>query len=483
MTRAVAVTTVAAAISFAALNAGAASAAIAAKPDGGAQAKVASISCTSARNCTAVGYMIPPGQNRAFVVSEQNGSWRQAEKIPGLSALPGGAVRALPTSVSCSSAGNCSAGGQYVDQAGKGQAFVVSEKGGVWGNAGEVPGSAALNVGGDASIEQMSCTLAGGCLAAGTYESDSSMDQQAFVVQEIAGVWGTAQDILGLDALNTDGVADVRALFCVHTGNCTVGGYYTGPAGAEPFVAYQNYGEWYAAQNFPDVAAANTGGIASIGSLSCGRRGVCTAAGSYRTPDGHTHVFTDSEQNYVWAGFQPIPGMAALPNRGAVNSSIGFLSCPSAGNCTAGGKYMGASGNTASYIVSQVNGVWGNARVLPGLAALGVRHFPVLTGLSCRSVGNCTAAGSYVVDLKTFAGRIFVVTEKNGKWGKAEELPGSETLSKGGDLDPEALSCGAPGYCVTGGAYATEGGRLAPFVATQSNGIWGKAHRVPGTRP
>ncbi len=471
-----------AAIAIAAPGLGLASAATSTRPDGGAQARVASISCTSAGSCTAVGYMIPPGQNQAFVVSEQNGSWRQAERIPGLSALPGGSVRALPAAVSCSSAGNCSAGGLYVDRAGHGQAFVVSEKNGTWGNAEEVPGSADLNVGGDATIEQMSCTLAGGCLAAGTYESDSSMDQQAFVVQEIGGVWGPAEDIAGLDALNTGGVAEVRTLYCVHTGNCTVGGDYNDGHGAEPFVAYQNYGEWYSAQTFPDIAAANTGLIASIDSLSCQRRGICTGVGTYRTSDGNTHVFADSEQNYIWNGFQPIPGMAALPKGGAVYPSIGFLSCPSAVNCTAGGTYVDASGNTQSYIVTQANGVWGNARVLPGVAALGVSHFVVLAGLSCRSAGNCTAAGSYVVNLHTLTTLVFVVAEKNGKWGKAQALPGSVALSKGGNLDPEALSCGAPGNCALGGTYTTTG-RLAPFIATQKNGTWGKAERVPGTRP
>ncbi len=469
--------------SVAALGLGAASAAASTRPDGGAQARVASIACPSAGNCTATGYMIPPGQNQAFVVSEQNGTWRQAERIPGLSALPGGSVRALPGAVSCSSAGNCGAGGLYVDKAGNGQAFVVSEKNGKWGNAEEVPGSAALNVGGDAIIEQMSCTLAGGCLAAGTYESDSSMDQQAFVVQEIGGVWGAAEDIPGLDALNAGGVAEVRTLYCVHTGNCTVGGDYNDGSGAEPFVAYQNYGEWYSAQTFPDIAAANTGRIASIDSLSCQRRGICTGVGTYRTSDGDTHVFADSEQSYIWSGFQPIPGMAALPKGGAVHPSISFLSCPSAVNCTAGGTYADKSGNTQSYIVTQANGVWGSARVLPGLAALGASHFVILAGLSCRSAGNCTAAGSYVVNLKTLTTLVFVVAEKNGKWGKAQALPGSAVLSKGGNLDPEALSCGAPSWCSVGGAYATQGGRLAPFIATQKNGIWGKAERVPGTRP
>jgi hypothetical protein len=465
------------------LGAGSVQAATAVKPNGGVQAKLAAMSCTSALTCTAAGFMStptqtePPGQNLVFVVSEKNGVWGKAEQVPGLSALPGGSVGATMSVLSCSSAVNCSAGGIYTDDVGHAQAFVVSENGGVWGSAEEVPGLDTLNVGGAATIEQMSCTLAGGCLAAGTYEG--SAGQQAYVVQEIGGVWGTAEDILGLDALNTGGVAEVRTLYCVHTGNCTVGGDYNDSSGAQPFVAYQNYGEWYSAQTFPDITAVNTGLAASIASLSCERRGICTAVGTYRTADGNAHVFSASEQSYIWTAFQPIPGMAALPKGGAVTASTGYLVCPTAGNCTAGGKYVDASGSTQSYLVTQTNGVWGNARALPGLAALGSIRLPVLTGLSCRSVGNCTAVGGYSV--KNSAGRIFVVTEKNGKWGKAEALPGSVALSTAGKAFPQALSCGAAGDCTVGGSYVLQGGRLAPFLATQKNGIWGKAQRVPGT--
>lgn len=483
------VASAAAAAIVAVLGAGPVQAAATVRPNGGVVARLAAISCTSAGNCSGAGFMSspstarPPGQNLAFVVRERNGVWGQALRIPGLAALQGGSTGARVSVMSCSSAGNCSAGGRYTDHAGKGQAFVVSEKNGVWGDAEEVQGLAALNVGGDAAIGQMSCTLAGGCLVAGTYDGGSPAGRQAFVVQEISGVWGIAEDIPGLDALNTGGVAQVRALYCVHTGNCTVGGDYRDSAGAQPFVAYQNYGEWYSAQTFPDVAAANTGLSASIDSLSCQRRGICTGVGTFRTSDGDVHAFSASEESYVWSAYQPVPGLAALPGGGAARSSIGDLSCPSAGNCTAGGTYVDASGTTRSYLVTQASGVWGSARALPGLAALGSVHFPVLTGLSCRSAGNCTAAGSYRASTGASAGQVFVVTEQNGTWGKAQRLPGSLTLSKGGKLTPQALSCGAPGDCSLGGTYVTRSGRHAPYLATQKNGTWGSAHRVSATRP
>ena len=66
-------------------------------------------------------------------------------------------------------AGECAAGGSYMDGSGDDQAFVVSETNGVWGNAVEVPGTAALNSGGHAVVYSVSCGAAGDCAAGGSY--------------------------------------------------------------------------------------------------------------------------------------------------------------------------------------------------------------------------------------------------------------------------------------------------------------------------
>ena len=63
--------------------------------------------------------------------------------------------------------------------------------GGTWGHAEEVPGTAALNIGGYAEIRSVSCASAGNCSAGGLY-SDSSGHWQAFVVSQVNGTWGKA---------------------------------------------------------------------------------------------------------------------------------------------------------------------------------------------------------------------------------------------------------------------------------------------------
>ncbi len=115
------------------------------------------------------------------MVSERNGTWGKAIEVPGSAALNTGGV-AQVFSVSCPSAGNCAAGGDYRDSAGHIQAFVVSERNGTWGKAIEVPGSAALNAGGAATVTSVSCPSAGPCVAGGFYAANAS--SQGFVVSE-----------------------------------------------------------------------------------------------------------------------------------------------------------------------------------------------------------------------------------------------------------------------------------------------------------
>ena len=65
-------------------------------------------------------------------------------------------------------------------------AIVVNETSGSWGNAIEVPGTAGLNGGGNAHVNSVSCPTAGKCTAGGYY-TDGSLPTghpQAFVVDQ-----------------------------------------------------------------------------------------------------------------------------------------------------------------------------------------------------------------------------------------------------------------------------------------------------------
>jgi hypothetical protein len=111
-----------------------------------------------------------------------NGTWHTAAQVPGTAALNRG-KDAYVTSVSCRSAGNCSAGGTYTDGSKHMQAFVASEVRGSWRTAIEVPGTASLNKGGTASVTSLSCPSADSCSVGGVY-TDRAKHMQAFVLSK-----------------------------------------------------------------------------------------------------------------------------------------------------------------------------------------------------------------------------------------------------------------------------------------------------------
>src|SRR5258708_25926733 len=133
----------------------------------------------------------------------------------------GGEARVL--TVSCSSPGNCAAAGSYTDRSRHGQAFVVSEVRGTWQTAKQVPGLTVLNAGGSAGIHQVSCSSAGNC-SAGGWHKDRLGHIQGFAVTEVNGAWKQAIPVPGLRALNTGGNAVVQSVSCASAGNCSAGG-------------------------------------------------------------------------------------------------------------------------------------------------------------------------------------------------------------------------------------------------------------------
>jgi hypothetical protein len=440
----------------------------------GRDAGITSVSCASAGNCAAGGYYAAGynvdgvGTRQPLVVSEVHGTWRKAEEVPGTAALNKGDVGEI-TSVSCASAGNCSAGGYYAD-AGCGcfEAFVVSEVHGTWRKAEEAPGTAALNKAKNAQITSVSCASAGNCSAGGHYTSGYYLDgtpiSQAFVVSEVHGTWRKAEEVPGTGALNIGDGAGITSVSCASAGNCSASGYYTG-IGQEAFVVGEVHGTWRKAEEVPGIAALNKDEFASIGSVSCASAGNCTAGGGYADGPDSTQAYVVSEVHGTWRKAKEVPGTAAL-NKGRPHAAyITSVSCASAGNCSAGGGYAGLGQEV--FVVSEVHGTWRKAEEVPGIAALNKGRLAEITSVSCASAGNCSAGGYYLD--RSHVTQAFVVSEVHGTWRKAEEVPGTAALNKGNGNDNIAeitsVSCASAGHCSAGGDYLVNSGTEAFVVS------------------
>ena len=408
------------------------------------------------------------------------GVWGTAIEVPGLGALNQGGDASVG-SVSCTSAGNCAAGGFYRDRHRHYQGFVAAERRGRWGRATGVPGLGRLNKGGNAGVMSLSCTSAGNCAAAGDYRA--SGHRQDFVVSEKNGRWGRAAGVPGLGALNKGGTAGVVQVSCGSAGNCAVAGDYTdGDGHRQGYVASEKNGAWAPAIEVPGLGALNQGGTAGVWSLSCGSAGSCAVAGDYTDGDGHGQAFVATEKDGVWGPAVEVPGLGALNQGGLARADT--VSCASAGSCTAGGYYTDSSFAEQGFVVSELNGVWGPAAGVPGLEALNDgtdQPEALVSSVSCAAPRDCLAAGAYGGPYSW----AFTASERNGVWGKAAGVPGLQAIVTGRWAEAGPVSCVSPGNCALAGDYenVVPGNIFSHgFAASQHNGRWGNAINMPAPK-
>jgi len=429
----------------------------------GGQAQLASVSCPSAGNCTAGGfYADGSGHGHAFVVRETNGTWAKAIEVPGSGALDAGGGAEVD-SVSCATAGNCAAIGPYSDGSGT-QVFVASKANGTWGNAIEVPGLGALNKHGAVAPDSVSCASAGNCAAAGGY-LDGSFRYQVFVVSETNGTWGNAIEVPGSGTLNAGGNAAIFSVSCPSAGNCAAGGFYRDGSGhGQAFVVRETNGTWGKAIEVPGSGALNAGGEASVDSVSCPSAGNCAAGGDYRDGSGHEQAFVVRETNGTWGKAIEVPGSGTLNFGGDANTDS--VSCATAGNCTAAGSYTDGGGQAQAFVARETNGTWKQAIQVPGSGTLPAGRFGSDALVSCATAGNCAVGLTYTDDLGTQ--QAFVVSQTNGTWGNAIEIPGLSALNAGGNASVTSVSCGSAGNCAAVGFYKDGSGHTQAFVVSQA---------------
>jgi hypothetical protein len=422
---------------------------------GAAVGDVFSIDCPSSGNCSAGGaYTDSASALHAFVVDESGGTWASAEEVPGFASLNTGGLTGSIFSISCTSAGNCSGAGVYGDGLGAAQAFFVDESDGVWGNATEVAGTAGLNAGGLALLSSVSCGSPGNCEAVGSY-TDATNVLQDFVVSESGGTWGNAVEIPGLATLNVTGVSSSPNISCSSSGNCSIAGTY-GDASKDlqVFVANEVDGAWSSAVEIPGSAALNVGGSASVSGLACSSAGNCNAIGSYTDASNDVQAFTANEVNGVWSSAIEVPGLGVI-NTGGDAVLLG-VSCSANGNCSAGGFYSTGTNTFEAFVVNEVNGSWANAIEVPGTSALDVDNGAAVIAISCSNDGSCVAGGSY--SDSSNLGQAFVVDAAANTFApKAPSIRAASTASGVITISVAGVTAtgGAP---ISGWQYSLNGG-------------------------
>ncbi len=353
------------------------------------------------------------------------------------------------SSVSCASAGNCTAVGVYDTSSNGGTArgLLLTETAGVWStgvdallpaNAGSLPG---------VSLPSVSCASAGNCTAVGTYDT-SDGNFHGLLLTQTTGNWSTGiEPTLPTNAM--PGFALLRSVSCASAGNCVAVGEYADTSGAgQGLLLSETAGTWVTGvEALPPANAAPIQAVA-INSVSCASAGNCTAVGNYTDSSGAaTHGLLLTETAGVWStGVQ-----AALPANAGPSSSLSSASCASAGNCAAVGSYQDTSGGNQGVMLTETAGAWSTGVE----AALPANSAPVesvfLRSVSCSSPGNCAAVGTYIDSSNSREGLLLTQAADTWTTGVGAPLPANALSPPVASVN--SVSCALSGSCTAVGAY------------------------------
>ena len=433
---------------------------------------------SAARPVFSVGGAASPRVSSARVAS---GGWEVGvEAVLPSNASPNDPLGgAYLTSVSCPSAGNCSAVGDYRVSAARGEGLLLTETTGSWdvGVEAVLPANAATTTGG-ASIDSVSCSSTGNCSAVGTY-TDASGVGQGLLLTETAGTWEPGVEVtLPANAQSPNPYPTLTSISCASPGNCSaVGTYYDNSENRQGLLLTETAGNWSVGVEAtlpPDAAGVQS---VSLASVSCASAGNCSAVGAYSTGPATDGGLLLTETAGSWAS-----GVEAVLPAGAATSGqeagLSSVSCASAGNCSAVGSYDGTYVSLSrigpiilyakGLLLTETAGSWstGVEAALPANAD-SPNGVAALSSVSCPSAGNCSAAGTYYDDASGVQG--LLLTETAGSWTTGVEALPANASSTGGELDPyvggiSSVSCVSPGNC---GAAGSEGNLLI-----QADGSW-----------
>ena len=296
----------------------------------------------------------------------------------------------------------------------------------------------------------------------------------------LAGSIGAAEATAAVPATSGSGSAEVASIACPSAGNCVAVGYQRPLGHNDVFVMNQVAGVWGNAKKISLAALPKNGSTGGeLNSVSCASPGSCSAGGAYRDRTGIWRPFAVNEKNGTWGKAQEIPGISSANLGGLVEpAGIEFISCPAAGDCTAVGHYFhgdGIPGQQRVFVVSEADGNWGRGKDLPGMATL-TKVGADFTSLSCSGVGNCAAGGAYFGP-HGGSTQAFVASQTNGTWGRALEVPGTAAVNTSGGAITQSVSCPSSGDCVAAGYYISK--TWHPFVSVRTDGTWSPILTLP----
>ena len=389
-----------------------------------------SLSCVaSTKDCVAAGdYSTSTGNSEGLIATETNGTWRAPVSL----VAPVGAAsnpNVTVYDVSCGAVGNCAAVGEYEDSARNSVPFTANEVGGKWERAVELKLPANALVSGQAgAVRDVVCSTSNNCSAVGEYFDNSPKypRSQAFVATETRGHWSDATEVTYAVKTNFNPFVNLAQLSCSSVGNCVgVGSFIDANDVTEGLLVSQVRGVWHKAEEVTLPSSASAFAGATLDEVTCIAHSSCDALGTYISSTGDIEAMAASGAGGVWQQAREL----TMPAGASANPHVflfGFdgMACASAGNCSVGGQYQDSSGSYQGFLANEVNGVWSPAveMALPSGGASGGQNGGVVA-LSCPSVGECQASGSYLSTAGSY--QALTLSEVHGVWQRGKKVESS----------------------------------------------------------
>jgi hypothetical protein len=433
-------------------------------------AAVNAVACPAAGACVAVGsYQAVGGEPAGLLLTQTAGVWNQSIAA-GLPAGSNTNPEVNLASVSCASAGNCAAVGNYVDSGYLQQGVLLNYRKGIWRPGVRVipPAGAGPNPG--FTLNAVSCAAPGDCTAVGSY-TNTAGNPVAFAISEINWDWGAAQTLpLPAGAVS----ASAAAVSCAAIGGCTAVGWYSDSSGAiQGLLATETGGGWGSSFEAALPAASAAQPNVTLSSVACSAPGTCAVAGDYDDASSNQQGLLLSQNDGGWTlGVQaPLPSNALGTQAATLNS----VACTGAGYCTAVGQYTDSNRSFQGVVLTENGGSWqtGVEAVLPAGAAS--NQDVALDSISCIAYETCVIAGNYFSSAPTG----LILSESSGRWKPTLKV----RLPPGTASNPYAalnsVACVPGMYCTVGGDYVDNGGN-GQGVLLDGNGLyWPEGLKAP----
>jgi streptogramin lyase len=407
--------------------------------------KLTGISCTAASACTAVGWYI--GSRYPGTLMER---WNGTEWNLQTVANPSNSSETLLDTVSCTSSSSCEAAGRFCTSP-CGEAALLPPLAEHWN--GTTWSVQELPVGGGAEnkLESVSCISSTVCMAAGTFPALQYFPYASLNTNLTYSLSGTKWSLGTVPDAGTD-----TAVSCASSSACAAVGKVGGEG--EGISNMWNGGAW---STLPVERPSGAGGIGLSG-VSCGSPGECAAVGSY-TNSGGSSVTLAELSTKPKDGEQERWSVKSTPNpSGAKASALAGVSCVSVGACTAVGSYTNSAGVVVT-LAEVWNGTEWKEQSTPSPSGAKASS---LAGVSCVSVGACTAVGSYT----NSAGVVVTLAEVwNGTtWSIQTSI--NPTGAKASSL--EAVSCTSSSMCVAVGSNTNSAGVVVTLAEIWNGAEW-----------